>query len=212
MRSKVTTAPAQEPVTISEIKSSLRITNTQEDGLLNQFIEDARTFVELKTGRKLITQTVTAYYDGFDGRGGRDQWWSGHRMGAITEVYGGQELRLEFSPTQSITSLSTVAEDNSETVISSSEYYLDNYDNDMASYLRSDNGISNGTRSHNSVKVVYVAGYGDNPVDVPSALRRAVIAMVGKLYATRGDCSAEQCADECGAMRMLEPYVLETVR
>lgn len=209
MRSKVTTPPAQEPVTLDEVKSSLRITNSAEDTLLTQYIEDARIFAEMKTGRKLITQTITAYYDGFDNHDQNSDWWSGHKMGAITEIGGGQKLTLEFTPTQSITSLNVVATDGTETLIPSTEYYLDNFDNDMLSYLRSDEGITNGTRNHNSIKLVYVAGYGDNPSDVPSALRRAIIAMTGKLHSYRGDCTTQQCAEECGAMKMMEPYVVK---
>ena len=212
MRSKVTTAPDSEPVTLDEVKSSLRVTSNAEDALLTQFIEDARIFVELKTRRKLITQTITAYYDNFEeGEQGED-WFEGYRRGAITNIGGGQRLTLEFSPTQSITSLDIVATDNTEETIASSEYYLDNFDDDMRSYLRSDEGIVNGTRNQNSVKIVYVAGYGSNATDVPSALRRAIIAMVGALYSNRGDCSMDQCAEGCGAMKMLEPYVLEAVR
>lgn len=212
MRSKVTTPPAIEPVTLDEVKSSLRITNAREDALLTQYIEDARIFVERVTGRKLINQTVTAYYNSFD-HASSDDWWSGHRMGAVTEINGGQRLTLEFAPVQSITSLSQVAQDNSELVVSASEYYLDNYDDDTRSLLRSEDGITNGTRSQNSLKVEYVAGYGATAADVPSALRRAIIAMVGKLYVMRGDCGdMGKCAEECGATRMVEQYKLDLLR
>ena len=66
MRSKVTGAPAQEPVTLAEAKASLRITNTDEDALVTQYLEDARIYAERITGRKFITQTVTSYHNGFD--------------------------------------------------------------------------------------------------------------------------------------------------
>lgn len=212
MKSKVTTPPAIEPVTLDEVKSSLRITNAAEDTLLTQYIQDARVFVERKTGRKLIDQTITAYYDGFDYDGKGDDWWSGHRMGAVTEVHGGQKLCLEFAPVASITSLNAVAGDGSETLVDSSEYYLDNYDDDTRSFLRSENGITKGTRKQNNLKVVYQAGYGANASDVPSALRRAIIALVGSIYSSRGDCSTESCADSCGVSKMIQQYALDLLR
>ena len=209
MRSKVTAAPAQEPVTLAEVKASLRETGTAEDALLTQYIEDARIYAERITGRKFITQTVTSFHNGFDEK--KEDFESGFRRGLISRAEAGQTLELDFSPVQSITSLSQVQSDNSEVVVPASQYYLDNFDDDMRSYLRSQDGITDGTRSTNSIKVVYVAGYGDNPSDVPSALRRAIIAMVGYLYANRGDCDMGTCADQCGADKMLKGYILENL-
>ena len=210
MRSRVTGAPAQEPVTLAEAKASLRITTTDEDTLVTQYLEDARIYAERITGRKLITQTVTSFHNGFDEK--KDDYEPGFRRGLISQAEAGQTLELDFSPVQSVTSLSQVQSDNSEVVVSASQYYLDNFDDDMRSYLRSQDGITDGTRSTNSIKVIYVAGYGDNPSDVPSALRRAIIAMVGYLYTNRGDCDMGTCAGECGADKMLKGYILESLR
>lgn len=210
MRSKVTTPPAVEPVSLSEIKASLRITSTAEDTLLTQYITDARLMIERITGRKLINQTITAYYTDFNGHSVSSAWWSGHRVMHERDLYKKQEIELEFSPVQSITSLSTVESDNSETVVTSTQYYLDNYDDDMRSVIRPVSVMTLGSRNENNLKAVYVAGYGPSSSDVPSALRRAIIILAGQLYVNRGDCG-DKCQSSCGVSQMINPYIVKHV-
>jgi hypothetical protein len=213
LKSKVTVQPLIEPVTLAEVKASLRITNTAEDTLLTQFITDARVFVERITGRKLINQEITTYYNGFDPRPETDDTWRpGYRMAPITNTYGDLSLTLEFAPVGSITSIAAVDIDGTETAYDPTKYYLDNFDNDLRASMKSPNNLVRGTRQSNNIKAVYVAGYGENAADVPSALRRAIIAMVGALYSNRGDCSEGDCAEKCGAMKMVEHYRLEILQ
>ena len=207
MRSKVTTQPAIEPVTLTELKASLRITGTAEDTLLTQFITDARELVERITGRKLINQTITSYYTGL-GETSSSEWWSGTRVAHERILYGDQKIELEFAPVQSVTTLHAVESDNSNTLIASTEYYLDNYDDDMRSCIKPVSVISAGSRNENNIKCIYVAGYGTTAASVPSALRRAVLVLAGALYANRGDCG-EQCQTNCGATQMMTPYIIK---
>lgn len=207
MRSKVTTPPAIEPVTLDELKASLRITSNAEDTLLAQYIEDARHLVERTTGRKLINQTITTYYTGFTGSVS-SQWWTGTMTAHENILYGNQSLELEFAPVQSVTTLEQVEDDNSENLIASIEYYLDNYDDDMRSVIRAVSTLTYGSRDENNMKAVYVAGYGASASDVPSALRRAVLVLAGQLYSNRGDCG-DECQTSCGAKSMMEPYIIK---
>ncbi len=209
MRSKVTVKPAIEPVSLAEVKSSLRITNTAEDSLLTQYIEDARIFAEKYTSRRLITQTVLSYYDSLSGRGLSDAWWPGTMQGPLTILNQVEEAVLEFAPAQTISEVKVYDFSNNETVIAATSYYLDNFDEDMRAKLvvNENNSIplGTGTRTQNGVSIEYIAGYGSAASDVPSALRRAIILLVGHMYANRGDCD-ESCAKSCGAMPMLEQY------
>jgi len=182
----------------------LRITHNAEDSLLEQYIEDARIYAENYTGRKIITQTVTAYYDDLNGRDA--DIWEGTRVGAYSAIYGEKYAELEFGPVASITEVNTIDLDNAETVYSSSDYYLDNYDDDLKARMMLNRGatITGALRAANNIKVEYVAGYG-NASAVPSALRRAVIMLVGAMYANRGDCTDVQ-AQSCGASPLLDQY------
>jgi len=208
MKSKVTSNPAVEPVSLAEVKTSLRITDTADDAFISQLIEDARVWCENYTGRKFITQEITSYLDGFRGSIGSG-WWSGVRTGARATVYGEEWTYLEFGPAQSITSVATIGTDNQETAYSNTNYYLDNFDNDMRPRMVLNVGstiTATDLRPSNSVKVVYVAGYGDAASNVPAALRRAIILMTSKLYETRGDCESDACAESCGANKLIEQY------
>jgi hypothetical protein len=57
LRHSVTVAPAEEPITISDVKAHTRITDTADDVSLNAFIRGARSTIESRCGAKLITQT-----------------------------------------------------------------------------------------------------------------------------------------------------------
>lgn len=213
MKSKVTTQPAIEPVSLQEVKDSLRITSSSEDSLITQYIVDARVYAENYTGRKFITQTLVGYADGF--RGYQDNWFNGYRVGSEIELFrnGDRRIDLDYTPAQSITEINTIDIDNSETVYASSNYYLENFDDDLHPRVRindSSSIINVNLRSNNAVKVEYVAGYGDNASDVPAAIRRGIIMIASHLYTNRGDCDGN-CVEKSGANTYLDQYKLERV-
>ena len=201
-----------EPVSLDELKSSLRITNTAEDTLLTQYITDARVMVERYTGRKLITQTLTGYGMPF---GAHDElWWEGYRVGHVNILTGPlTNIQFDWGPVQSVTSVETVDQDNAETVYASTNYYLDNYDEDLANRIvfNSDAVAPSSLRAKDSWKVVYVAGYGNAASDVPADIRRALILLAGYLWGNRGVCTDGKCVESCGASKMLERFRLGSV-
>lgn len=213
MKSKVTSAPASEPITLSEVKYALRITNTAQDTFLTQCITDARIYAENYTGRKFITQTLVGYTDNFTGI--RDNWFTGFREGSELELYakGERKITMDWAPVSSVSQVDTIDVDNTETVYASSNYYLDNYDDDMKHRIMvNDNTtiLNLSLRSRNAIKVTYIAGYGANASDVPSAIRRGLIMLVGHLYTNRGDCDGD-CVTKSGANQYLDQYKFESV-
>jgi hypothetical protein len=213
LKSKVTTQPTIEPVGLSEVKEALRVTATSEDSLILRYISDARVHAENYTGRKFINQTIVGYVDGFSTQG--DVWWNGVRVGSEAHIYGqdGGCITFDWSPVDSITQVDTIDVDNSETVYSSSNYYLDNFDQDQKNKLvLNDTGtnIITTLRSRNAIKVEYVAGYGANASDVPYAIRRGIVMLAAHLYTNRGDCDGD-CVSKSGASSYLEQYKIESV-
>jgi len=211
IRSKVTVAPTSEPITLTELKAHLRITGTAEDTLLTDYIETARIMVEDITGRKLINQTLVGYTDSFssDNNGQvKGEWWSGVRVGTyFTHILNGKTfIELDWTPISSITSVYTVDDDASETLYASTNYYLDNFDNDMKSriYLTENAEIPTGLRCQNAIKITYVAGYGATAASVPMSLNHAVKLMAAEIYNKRGDC--EDCALNAGVLPTLQQY------
>lgn len=49
-------APSVEPVTLTDLKTYLRVDDTAEDAELSSMISEARDWIEARTGRRLITQ------------------------------------------------------------------------------------------------------------------------------------------------------------
>jgi uncharacterized phiE125 gp8 family phage protein len=126
---------------------------------------------------------------------------------------GDRRIDLDYTPAQSITEINTIDIDNSETVYASSNYYLENFDDDLHPRVRindSSSIINVNLRSNNAVKVEYVAGYGDNASDVPAAIRRGIIMIASHLYTNRGDCDGN-CVEKSGANTYLDQYKLERV-
>ena len=206
MKSKVTTAPASEPVTLAELKLSLRITDTAQDTILTQYITDARDMAERYTGRKFIEQELTSYTDA--SRTILDQWWAGYRQGAVGySLNGGTPICFDWAPAISITSVATIDSSNNETSYASSNYYLENFDDDKPSKLQfnDDSDLPGDLRDENAWKIVWKAGYGTASTDVPASIRRAIIMIAGFLYENRGDCDGD-CIGKCGASAILDPY------
>lgn len=99
---KLATAPASEPLDLTEVKNFLKVDSTADDSLLTNLIIVVRDSAEKYMGCSLITQSWKLSYD----------------------KYIPSEIRLPMSPVQSITSVTAFSIDNDSTVISSSSYYL----------------------------------------------------------------------------------------
>ena len=213
MKSKVTTAPTIEPVTLAEVKDHLRITATNEDGLINTYIEAAREIAEDITGRKFINQTLTGYVDNFGSGNVHGEWWTGQKTGTYFShiLQGKGFIELDYTPVSSITQIDTVDRDNAETTYSSDNYYLENYDNDTPArvHLNDNASIPSNIRDRNGIKVTYIAGYGSARSSVPMKLRHAIKMMAAELYNKRGDC--DDCALEAGQMPVLLNYKIQRV-
>lgn len=206
MKSKVTTAPASEPVSLAELKLSLRITDTAQDALLTQYISDARDMAERYTGRKFIEQELTGYADQYPQLGG--EWWSGYRVGHVGYQVGSrQSIEFDWAPAISITSVTTIDTSNAESSYASSNYYLENFDDDKLPKMQLNNNASlpGDLRDANAWKIVWKAGYGTASTDVPASIRRAIIVLAGYLYENRGDCEGN-CVEGCGASKLLDYF------
>jgi len=62
---RVIAAPAEEPVSLEEIKSRLRITIADEDSDLEAMAREAREMCEAACGRAFVTTTYSLFLDGF---------------------------------------------------------------------------------------------------------------------------------------------------
>lgn len=62
---KVTTEPVSLPISVSEAKSYLRISNSSEDALIEQIIDGAASYCEEELDLAIMEQTITLKLDAF---------------------------------------------------------------------------------------------------------------------------------------------------
>lgn len=166
MAYSVTTAPASEPLTTAEAKSHLNVDTSDDDTLIDNMIKAARIAIENYLDQKLITQTITEYFDEFPTDG---------------------VFNLTVWPVQSITSVNYLDTDGA-----SQTWNASNYTTDLVSEpARITNAYSvsyPSTRDQiNAVNVVYVAGYGDDSTDIPELIRRAMLLLIADMYDNRSN-------------------------
>ena len=188
MTNRRTTNPSVEPVTIQQLDTTLRgdgILAAEEDLFLTELIKSAREYVEEYTGRALINQTYTLVMDTWPIAEGHNLgWWDGVRQGSIVMDQQGY-VELPIAPLQSVTSVTTFDDDNSSTVFASSNYFLDTVSQPGQLILNTGTVWPVFTRTRRGIQIIYVAGYGSNPTDVPGALRTAVLGLATHWYENR---------------------------
>lgn len=179
----VTTPPASEPLSLAQAKNYLKIPSavSADDDLITALIIEARIYVERVTGRALINQTITEYFDHFPtavtGLSARIINLYVAPLVSITEATG-----LSYVP-DSGTPAAYTAWDNTGNV----KYFID--------VISGSHGIGPARICKvdgvdwpviepyaNAVKIVYVAGYGAAGSNVPGPLVRAIYKLIGRWY------------------------------
>ena len=203
---KRTVAPAEEPVTLTEVKTHLRINNADSDGYLISLISTARQILEQISGIAFVTQTWVMTLDAWPGYK-EDPWWDGVRQGSIGDLRGMvNTVVLPVYPLQSISEVLTYDLDSNSTAI----VVADTFDIDTNS-IRGRMTLKYGQtwpvalRRTNAVQITYVAGYG-LAADVPAPLKEAVNKLIAYLFDHRGNCGMHDAYNKSGAAEILRLY------
>lgn len=164
MITKISAAPATEPITVSEAKLYLRVDDTADDMLIVSLIAAARRHVELITGRALITQTWDGHLDAFP--------------------YG--DIILPFGRAQSISAFTYTDINAATTTVPSSTYTLDTDSDPSRIVLKyGETWPAVTLETKNPIKITWICGYGA-AVDVPEGIKTAIKWTVADLYENRG--------------------------
>ena len=169
----LTTAPAVEPVSATEVKKHLRLVTTTaeaaayttEDDLLDRLITVSRTQAEQETGRRFITQTLTMYLNG----------WPSERY-----------IRIPYPPLQSAVVTYRLSDDDDY------DETLSTADVDIVSepgriILQPDESWPSGTLyTDKPIKIVFICGYG-LAVAAPENIKSAILLKISDLYENRGE-------------------------
>jgi uncharacterized phiE125 gp8 family phage protein len=156
-------APAVEPVTLSEAKAHLRVTDTAEDALISGLIKAAREEVEQATGLALITQDWRLYLDNWPPSG---------------------LVRLRRHPVQSVIQVTVYNGAGTPETVVPPDVNLDRI-NRPARFLMPD-GVKAPGKAMNGIEIDFRAGYGATGVDVPDGLKRAILLLAAFWYEHRG--------------------------
>ena len=161
----ITTAPAEEPLTLAEAKTHLRVDFDDEDDSITALIKSARVRIEHETGRQLIT----AVY-----RMRMDRLPSGNGM-----------ILIPRAPLQSIDAMSYIDVDgDSQTLVENTDFVVDS-DREPARIRLAYNKTWPATRKQpNAVTIDFTAGYGAAE-DVDELIKDAMRLTIGQNYEFR---------------------------
>lgn len=165
MNFKTITPPSVEPVTLAEAKRQCKVDAdiTDDDTLIDSYIQAARELAEHRTGRLFCTQTIEGVLDAFP---------------AIN-------IPLPVSPVQSVVSVKYIDTNGSEQEVPSNYYTLDTYG--LVPSIEPEYGVvwPAVRTGKNAVKVRLMAGYGDAAA-VPLAVKQWILMAVDVFYQHRG--------------------------
>lgn len=177
---KVTTQPAIEPITASNVKDYARIDGSSENTLIEAFIEAVRGATEKFLGRALINQTITVSMDEF----GYSSYYN--RPLYLQSGNQGEVIELPRPPLVSVTEVRTVAEDDTTTTYDSDNYYVrTNPDPGQLVIKFGRTPPINTDRFHGGYEIEFIAGYGEDVEDVPQAIRTGMTMWVADIYENR---------------------------
>jgi uncharacterized phiE125 gp8 family phage protein len=110
-------------------------------------------------------------------------------------------IRLPLGPVQSVTTVKYYNSANSQATLSTANYAL--YTDALGPYVGWLYGYSVPSlyARADAIEVTFIAGYGDEPKDVPAPIRHAILMIVGHLYENRETVNVGQTYDRSTARR-----------
>uniref|UniRef100_A0A6M3XTW3 Putative head-tail connector n=3 Tax=viral metagenome TaxID=1070528 RepID=A0A6M3XTW3_9ZZZZ len=165
MRLILTTAATEEPVSLSDARTHLRISDdeTTEDALIQGIIMAARIEAERQLGRPLVSQTWTAKMDYFP---------------------DSDEIELPLPPLVSVATVKYIDPDGTLQTLSNTYYTVDTSGVLGRIYLNYGYSWPDIRVEPNAVRIEYVAGYGDASA-VPEDVKSWMLLRIGDRYEHR---------------------------
>lgn len=180
-----TSAPATNPVSLSEAKAQCRVDHSDDDTLIGLLISGATAHLDGYTGvlgRALVTQTWRQDLESFS-----------------------DPLRLALGPVASITSVTYYDADNAVQTLAGTVYGL--FADEFGAYLalKPDQSFPSVYSRRDAISVTYVAGVADSAV--PAPIKHAILLMVGHWYANREAVAEAQMHEVPMAVdALIRPY------
>lgn len=174
---RLITAPAAEPVTLTEASAHVRQDSNADDTYLTTCIAAARASLEKEYNLYLVTQTVEMLAQCFP-----------------YEEY----MRITRGPLQSVTSVKYVTTDDTEYTFAAANYDA-NIERQRITLKYGKTWPVATLKPSDAVVVRMVVGYG-NAANVPAHIKQAILLRVGHLYAHREEVTLGAIALESKAL------------
>ncbi len=173
--------PAQEePVTLAEAKSYLRLDGTDSDSLVTHEIAAARQICERITGLRLITQTIEARFDDWPS-GQSSTWWSGVKDGVRDDLRPSlPAMPLPVGPIQSLLGIDLIDDDDVTTTVTPTPAYVTSGLMPLL-VLKTGQSWPTPLRARNGIAVRLVVGFGA-AASVPFAIREGILQLVAHRF------------------------------
>jgi uncharacterized phiE125 gp8 family phage protein len=164
MTSYLLAGPAQEPVSLAQMKAHLRVEDEAEDGLIEALIVAARVHVESLTGKALLAQTWRVVRDG----------WPEDRV-----------TKLPVSPMIALSEIRCYDAGGNEHQIDLEQVLPDGRTNPARIILPASVAGAPVLRERMGIEIDYVAGFGTEPEEVPADLLQSLKTLAAYWYENR---------------------------
>lgn len=175
-------APAMEPLSLSEVKSWIKVDNNDEDSVIQTLITGARLAVEASISRLLITQ----------------QW----RL-TLDILPDPRFLRLPLTPVQSVQRILVFDPLGADSVLATDSFSLEAHLDSARLVWSQAPPLPDAATG--GIQIDLTVGYGDASA-VPEPLRIAMLGLIAQWYANRGDGDYSSTRMPVGVATLLAPY------
>jgi uncharacterized phiE125 gp8 family phage protein len=173
----ITSAAAEDPVTLAEAKAWCKKTTDEEDDIFTALISAATAKAELITNRVFVERTYTGYFSGIE--------CYCRSVGSYTiSTYYIALRRGPVIDTANVTSVTVTVDDSDETV--STDDYNVQLDDGFSRIVFEEINESPDSIPY-PYQVAFTAGYGAASA-VPEPIKTAIKEIVHYWYQNRGDC------------------------
>ncbi len=155
--------PASEPVSLAKAKNYLRITDSDDDALINSLVTAIRQKGETWTRRLFITQTWTLWLD---------------------SAPEGAMFSIPLSPLQSVVDIKPYDSANIVSTFDASKYLVDAASTPGRVGLNEGHTWPNSLREMNALEIEFVAGFGDAS-SVPETIKQGILQWIKLLFANK---------------------------
>ncbi|HHY49915.1 MAG TPA: hypothetical protein GYA10_09230 [Alphaproteobacteria bacterium] len=161
MTSYLLAGPAEEPVSLAEARAFLRLDDTAEDGLVQTLIAAARLHIEGTTARAMLRQSWRLVLDA----------WPANR-----------DIRLPVGPLATVSALTVFDPAGDPQEVDFADFVIDRA---TPRLLLPASFAPPAMRERQGIEIDFVAGYGEEPADVPADLRQALLTLVAYWFEHR---------------------------